>query len=87
MLIYLFKFWPHEVFVAAHGLCIVAAHGLWIVARGLSFAVAHGLSCSLACGILVPQPGIEFTCSALEGKFLTTGPPGKSLFTILFLEF
>ena len=77
--IYLFKFWPHEVFVATHGLCIVA--------RGLSFAVAHRLSCSLACGILVPQRGIEFTCSALEGKFLTTGPPGKSLLTILFLKF
>ena len=77
--IYLFKFWLHEVFVAAHGLCVVA--------HGLSFAVPHGLSCSSACGILVPQPGIEFTCSALDGKFLTTGPPGKSLFTILLLEF
>ena len=31
-----------------------------------------------ACGILVPQPGIKPTSSALEGGFLTTGPPGKS---------
>ena len=31
------------------------------------------------CGILAPQPGIEPTASALEGKVLTTGPPVKSL--------
>jgi len=28
----------------------------------------------VACGIVVPQPGIE---TALEGKVLTTDPPGK----------
>ena len=32
-----------------------------------------------ACGILLPQPGIKSTASALEGEVLTTGPPGKSL--------
>ena len=32
-----------------------------------------------ACGILVPEPGTESTHSALEGKVLPTGPPGKSL--------
>ena len=31
-----------------------------------------------ACGIPVPWPGIEPTPPALEGKVLTTGPPGKS---------
>ena len=31
-----------------------------------------------ACRILAPQPGIEPTPPALEGKILTTGPPGKS---------
>ena len=31
------------------------------------------------CGILAPQPGIEPPSPALEGKVLTTGPPGKSL--------
>ena len=31
-----------------------------------------------ACGILTPQPGIKPTPPALEGKVLTTGPPGKS---------
>ena len=32
----------------------------------------------MACGILVPWPGIEPMTSALQGGFLTTGPPRKS---------
>ena len=36
------------------------------------------LACE-ACGILAPQPGTEPTIPALEGKVITTGPPGKSL--------
>ena len=32
-----------------------------------------------ACGVLVPWPGIEPVSPALQGGFLTTGPPGKSL--------
>ena len=32
----------------------------------------------MACGILVPQPGIKPASPALEGRFLTTGPPEKS---------
>ena len=40
--------------------------------------MAHRLICSLACGILVPGPGIEPTSSAMQGRFFTTGPPGKS---------
>ena len=43
-----------------------------------SLLVTPGLSCPSACGILVPQPGIEPASSALQGGFLTTGPPGKS---------
>ena len=31
-----------------------------------------------ACGILAPRPGIEPASPALEGRLLTTGPPGKS---------
>ena len=42
-----------------------------------SVVAAHGLSCSAACGILVTQPGIVPASPALEGGFLTTGPPGK----------
>ena len=40
-----------------------------------------------ACGIIAPQPGIEPAPPALEGKVLTTGPPGKSQksFIIIFL--
>ena len=37
------------------------------------------LSCPAACGILIPWSGIKPTFSALEGGFLTTGPPLKSL--------
>ena len=39
-------------------------------------------------GILVPQPGIEPTPPALEGKILTTGPPGRSLsYMVYFLSY
>ena len=31
-----------------------------------------------ACGILIPGPGIEPMFPALAGRFLTTGPPGKT---------
>ena len=47
-----------------------------------SLVVAQGLSCPAACRILliVPEPGIEPEFPALEGGFLTTGPPRKSLY-------
>ena len=75
--------------VVARGLLIAVAspmeHGLWgvwasvFVAPRLqstdSVVVAHGLSCSAACGILVRGPGIEPMSPALQGGFLTTGPP------------
>ena len=35
-------------------------------------------SCPAARGILVPWPGIELKSPALQGRFLTTGPSGKS---------
>ena len=43
-----------------------------------SFVAVGGLSSLAACGILVPLPGLEFASPALEGRFLTTGLPGKS---------
>ena len=61
--IYLFYFWLHWVLVVASGL----------------FLVEHRLSCPMAYGILVPRPGIEPTSPALEGGFLTTGPPPSVL--------
>ena len=44
---------------------------LWL--SGFSLVVGCQLSCPVACRILVPQPGIEPTCPALEGEFLATG--------------
>ena len=41
------------------------------------------LSCSVAGGILVPHWRIKLASPALQGRFLTTGPPGKSLRTIV----
>ena len=42
-----------------------------------SVVVAHRPSCLEACGILVPLPGMEPVSPAPQGRFLTTGPPGK----------
>ena len=66
--------------------------GSFVAARGLlsscgsrapehlgSVIAAPRLSCPEACGILVPQPGIEPASLPLENRFLTTGPPVKSL--------
>ena len=41
--------------------------------------MARGLNCPVACGILAPRPGIGPVPPAMEGKVLTTGPPGMSL--------
>ena len=40
----------------------------------------QGLSWPAACRILIPQPEIKPMYPALEGRFLTTGSPRKSLF-------
>ena len=45
-----------------------------------------GLSCSLACGILVSWPGIKPASPTLEGRFFTTGPPGKSPKVIVVIK-
>ena len=41
-------------------------------------AVARGLSRPWVHGVLAPQPGMEPTSTALQGRFFTTWPPGKS---------
>ena len=47
-------------------------------------SVAHGLSCSaVACGTSLLLPGIEPPPPALQGRFLTTGSPGKPQFVPL----
>ena len=48
---------------------------LFLAASGLG--VVRGLSSPMACGILVSRPATEPTSPALEGWFLTPGPPGK----------
>ena len=44
-----------------------------------SVVAAHRVRHSAACGILVLRPGIEPESPALQDRFLTAGPPGKSL--------
>ena len=52
--------------------------GAWAV-RGMgSVVLVHRLNCPWGMWIL-PGPGIEPMSVALEGKFLTSRPPGKSL--------
>ena len=71
-----FLIFIYLLFLAVLGLsCGTQDLQLW---HAGSVVVALGLSCPVACGILVPRPGIEPTSPALEGGFLTTGPPGKS---------
>ena len=47
--------------------------GSEVVACGVSGPVAHGV---------FPGPGIESMSPALDGRFLTTGPPGNSLLVV-----
>ena len=68
--------WHMNPLAVAHGLRNVWAQQLAV----------HGLSCSSAYGILVPQSGIKPVSSALQGGFLTTGPPGKSVFSFSTLS-
>jgi len=61
--------------------CLVVAHRLQSTG---SVIAAHGLSCSESSGLLVPQSGFIPTSPEIQGRFLTTGSPGKSpLFPII----
>ena len=51
----------------------------------VSSVAAHGLSCLVACGFSVAWPGIKPMSPALEGRFLTTGPPGKSSWLLILI--
>ena len=64
---------------------LVAACKVFIEFGVGSADLAHRLSCSIACGILIPRPGVEPVSPALAGGFLSTGPPRKSLETVLSL--
>lgn len=64
--------------VVAHGLSSCAAQALECTG---SLVVVHRFSCPVACKILIPQSGIEPMCPALEDRFLTTRPSGKSQYS------
>ena len=57
----------------------VAARGLWYT--GLAVVMHRP---KLPCGMWnLPRPGIKPMSPLLEGEFLTSGPPGKSLHVIM----
>ena len=58
---------------------LVVAHRLQAGGSGVALC---GFSCPATCGILVPWPGIKPVFLVLQGGFLTTVPPGKSLLCI-----
>ena len=51
-----------------------------------SVVAAHTLNCTSARGILVLQSGVEPMSPGLEGKFLATGQPGKTLFPLFYIQ-
>ena len=53
--------------------------------KSSSIVAEFRVHCSMW-GVLVPRPGIEPMSPALEGRFLTTGPPGKSQEGIAFIS-
>ena len=57
---------------------ILAVLGVCMDPRA-SLVMAYRLSCLGPCEILDPCPGMESLSPALEGTFLTTGSPAKSL--------
>ena len=61
-----------------HVRAFIEVHRLSSCGARCSAVVVHGLSGSVACGILVPQPRVKPMSPALQGRFLTTGPPEKS---------
>ena len=60
-------------------LFILALLGLCCGRQAFSSCGACRLSCPVACGILASGSGIKRESPALQGRFLTTGPPEKSL--------
>ena len=78
------------------GLLFIVTQGLLVVVASLvaehrlystgSVVAGHGLSCPETPGILVFRPGTKPTSPALAGRFLTSGPPGKSTIKMGFFE-
>ena len=85
----------HGVWALGTWASLVVARGLsscgsWALERRLSSCGLWAVGCRLSsCGAQasllrgmwdLPGPGFEPVCPALAGGFLTTAPPGKSLF-------
>ena len=58
-----------------------AHHTLYFKKNVFIYLAALGLNCSM--WDLVPQSGIEHGCLHWQHYVLATGPPGKSLITVL----
>ena len=84
-------FWLHWVFVAAHGLSLIMVSRGYSLNAVLGHLIAeaylvaehrlstHGTPVQVPHGIEnLPGPGIKLVPLVLAGRFLTTGPPGKS---------
>ena len=69
-----FYFYYYYVFGCTESPCAAQA----------SLFAALWLSCPKARGILVPPPEMECQSPALEGRFLTTEPPGKTPLLVQF---
>ena len=54
---------------------LLSSCGTWGLEHTGSVVGLGRFSCLTACGILVPQSAIKPASPALEGVFLTTGPP------------
>ena len=91
LFIIIILFWWYWVFRGAHRLFLLGslgsrARGLSSCSTWTSLIVACRPSCPAACGIPVPQTGIEPTSPALEGGFITAGPPGSPNVEIFKIE-
>lgn len=76
--VFFFKYlyiWLHQVLIVAWGLFAVGA-GFSLVEE-LRLSSYWGLHCHTALEILVLGPEIRLVSPALQGRFLTTGPPGS----------
>ena len=51
---------------------------VWAAERTAFSSCGHGLRFSETCGTFVPWPRIKPRSPASQGRYLTTGPPGKS---------
>ena len=63
--------------------CTLSSYSKQALECGGSIVAVHELNYPQHEGFLVPQPGIKPVSPALQGEFLTTGPPGKLLEQVL----